>query len=121
MDKTQIEDVADTMRVCVSLSKILRSLDAIRERTSRSDFVTRRCHRLAMDALFRIDPERVRIGDLDRAFVEASIGVDTNESPDQHACRYMTRVLGIAARRAVGRPLCDLNITTKVARCLRPQ
>ncbi|WP_267122686.1 hypothetical protein [Xanthomonas sacchari] len=121
MDKTSIAHVANAMRVCESLSKILRSLDAIKSRTGRADFVTRRYHNLAMDALFCIDLDRMTVGDLDRAFLDASIGDDASETPDQHACRYLAQVLSIARSLAAANPLGERCTGSQLAETWRPQ
>ncbi|QRD62663.1 hypothetical protein H8Z72_22685 (plasmid) [Xanthomonas citri pv. citri] len=104
MDKLAIAELAETTRVCLSLSKILDALHVVRERTEPADFVTRRWHKLAMDELFNVDLDRMRISDLHCAFAEASNVDSDGESPDQHTCRYMARVLSIARHRSASNP-----------------
>lgn len=90
-------EAADSTRVRISLAKIGQAIADIGGRCGSKDFVTRRLLGIAARRFSEIDLDQVSIADLDRAFVAATVPIDERETCDQHACRYMARVLQLAS------------------------
>lgn len=99
---------ADAVRVRISLQKIGQSIADIADRYQPDDFTTRRLHMLALEAFAAVRPDLVAVSDLNKAFITADVAAVPDETPDQHTCRYITRVLQLASENGARRVRAEL-------------
>lgn len=109
-----LKDVADEVRVRLSLARISNSIAEIRSRSGRHDFLTRRLAQVAADAVEHVKADRIGVADLDVAFVNTRPMIADNETEDQHLCRYIASVMQMAREGAAIRSTHDTHPASEI-------